>query len=193
MEKPSLVCLFLVFSFTLQHSYRTVATTTTTSCDQRLETWGYVEVLNSEDPSAIWPIILWLQGGPGGSGVAIGNFLDIGPLDQHLKARQYTWLRKADLLFVDSPVETGFSYVDDDTLLATSDEEAATELLFLLKNLFNRFEFLQKSTLFIFGESYGGKITVTLGLAIVKAIHDKELTLTLGGNIYTNSLNYYQA
>ncbi|XP_038685712.1 serine carboxypeptidase-like 51 [Tripterygium wilfordii] len=173
---------------------RTVATRTTTG-GEGLQCWGYVEVLTKvhlfwwhfkspsrvKHPYAPWPTILWLAGGPGGSGVASGNFLAIGPLDGHLNHRQYTWLQKADLLFVDSPAGTGFSYVEDETLLARSDEGATTELLFLLKNLFNRFKFLQESPLYIFGESYGGKIAVTLGLAIVKAIDEEALTLKLGG------------
>ncbi|XP_038685512.1 serine carboxypeptidase-like 51 [Tripterygium wilfordii] len=200
MEKHSLVCLFLVFSFTLQYSYTTIATRTTTS-GQGLERWGYVEVLTKvhlfwwhyespfrvKDPSTPWPTILWLQGGPGGSAVALGNFIEIGPLNGHLQPRHYTWLRKADLLFVDSPAGTGFSYVEDETLLATTDEGAATELLFLLKDLFSRFEFLQESSLYIFGESYGGKIAVVLGLAVVEAIHAEELTFQLGGVVLGDS------
>ncbi|XP_038685671.1 serine carboxypeptidase-like 51 [Tripterygium wilfordii] len=201
MEKHSLICLFFVFSFTLQCSYKTIATRNTTGGDQGLESWGYVEVRKKvhlfwwhykspfrvEKSSAPWPTILWLQGGPGGSGVVLGNFLGMGPLDGQLKARKYSWVRKADLLFVDSPAGTGFSYVEDDTLLATSDEGAATELLVLLKNLFNRFKFLQRSPLYIFGESYGGKIAVVLGLAVVKAIHENELTLKLGGVVLGDS------
>eukprot|EP00268_Persea_americana_P008478 TRINITY_DN13282_c0_g2_i4.p1 TRINITY_DN13282_c0_g2~~TRINITY_DN13282_c0_g2_i4.p1 ORF type:complete len:143 (-),score=18.79 TRINITY_DN13282_c0_g2_i4:699-1127(-) len=78
------------------------------------EEWGYVEVRprahmfwwlyrspqRSESSSSPWPIILWLQGGPGASGIAIGNFQEIGPLDTNLKPRKSTWLQKADLLFV---------------------------------------------------------------------------------------------
>lgn len=36
----------------------------------------------------------------GASGVGIGNFQEVGPLDTFLKPRNSTWLRKADLLFV---------------------------------------------------------------------------------------------
>lgn len=40
---------------------------------------------------------LWKKGG---SGVGIGNFQEIGPLDTSLKPRNSTWLQKVDLLFV---------------------------------------------------------------------------------------------
>ncbi|CAL5389366.1 unnamed protein product [Camellia sinensis] len=74
------------------------------------------------DPSNPWPTILWLEGGPGGFGVGFGNFLEIKPLDVDLKLRNSTWLTKADLLFVDSPVGMGFSYVEDESLAVKTDE-----------------------------------------------------------------------
>jgi len=36
----------------------------------------------------------------GASGVGIGNFEEVGPLNTELKPRNSTWLKKADLLFV---------------------------------------------------------------------------------------------
>ncbi|KAK6926689.1 Peptidase S10, serine carboxypeptidase [Dillenia turbinata] len=165
------------------------------------ESWGYVEVrpkahmfwwlysspYRVEDPSKPWPIILWLQGGPGSSGVAIGNFEEIGPLDSDLKPRNSTWLKMADLLFVDNPVGTGFSYVEDKTLFVKTDEEAAADLTTLLIELFNRNENLQKSPLFIVAESYGGKFAVTLALSALKAIEAGKLMLKLGGVALGNS------
>ncbi|KAF9595047.1 hypothetical protein IFM89_036375 [Coptis chinensis] len=168
------------------------------------EQWGYVEVrpkahlfwwlykspYRVEDPSKPWPVILWLQGGPGGSGVGIGNFLEIGPLDGDLKPRNSTWLRKADLLFVDSPVGTGYSYVDDvkdDSLPIKTDDEAAIDLTTLLKKLFNGNMSLQQSPLFVVAESYGGKFAVTVGLSILKAVEAGELNLKLGGVALGNS------
>ncbi|XP_027346055.1 serine carboxypeptidase-like 51 [Abrus precatorius] len=159
------------------------------------EEWGYVEVrpkahmfwwlyrspYKVEDHNKPWPTILWLQGGPGGSGVGIGNFEEVGPLDTSLKPRNSTWLRKADLLFVDNPVGTGYSYVEDKNLLVKTDIEAATDLTTLLIEIFNRDEKLQKSPLFIVAESYGGKFAVTLGLSALKAIEDGKLKLKLGG------------
>ncbi|KAL5169823.1 Serine carboxypeptidase-like 51 [Glycine soja] len=158
------------------------------------EEWGYVQVrpkahmfwwhykspYRVEDPSKPWPIVLWLQGGPGASGVGIGNFEEVGPLDTSLKPRNSTWLKKADLLFVDNPVGTGYSFVEDKKLFVKTDDEAATDLTTLLIELFNRDEKLQKSPLFIVAESYGGKFAVTVGLSALKAIGDGKLKLRLG-------------
>lgn len=159
------------------------------------EDWGYVEVrpkahmfwwlyrspYRVEDPSKPWPIILWLQGGPGASGVGIGNFQEVGPLDTNLKPRNSTWLQKADLLFVDNPVGTGFSFVEDTALFVKDDVDAAADLTTLLEKIFNRNESLQKSPLFIVAESYGGKFAATLGLSALKAIEEGKLKLRLGG------------
>ncbi|KAL8245900.1 hypothetical protein R6Q59_007116 [Mikania micrantha] len=159
------------------------------------EVWGYIEVRprahmfwwlykspnRVEAPSKPWPTILWLQGGPGGSGAGFGNFGEIGPLDVNLKPRNSTWLQKADLMFVDSPVGTGFSYVEDDNLFVKTDVEAATDLTTMLKVIYNVNTTLQKSPLYIFAESYGGKFAVTLGLSVLQAIKEDQLKLQLGG------------
>ncbi|PPD92919.1 hypothetical protein GOBAR_DD10125 [Gossypium barbadense] len=140
-----------------------------------------------EQPSKPWPIILWLQGGPGASGVGIGNFEEIGPLNTDLKPRNTTWLKKADLLFVDNPVGTGYSYVEDTEMLVKTDNEAASDLTTLFMKLFNTIESLQKSPLYIVAESYGGKFAVTAGLSILNAIDAGKLKLKLGGVALGNS------
>ncbi|XP_050235497.1 serine carboxypeptidase-like 51 [Mercurialis annua] len=164
---------------------------TETKVKDGLEEWGYAQVRPKahmfwwlyrsphrvDNPSKPWPTILWLQGGPGGSGVKIGNFEEIGPLDSDLKPRNSTWLHVADLLFVDNPVGTGYSFVEDINVLVKTDVEAATDLSVLLEKIFNG----NKSPLYIVAESYGGKFAVTLALSIVKAIEAGKLKLNFGG------------
>ncbi|KAE9461300.1 hypothetical protein C3L33_06797, partial [Rhododendron williamsianum] len=163
MEKSPVSSVFLVASvfFFLSLFHGGLAITTTTQDGS--EDWGYV------------------KGGPGASGVGIGNFQEVGPLDTDLEPRNSTWLSKADLLFVDNPVGTGFSFVEDTKLFVETDEEAATDLTTLLVEIFNRNESLQKSPLYIVAESYGGKFAVTLGLSALKAIESGKLKLKLGG------------
>ncbi|XP_010037116.3 serine carboxypeptidase-like 51 [Eucalyptus grandis] len=190
MEKHLLFLSFLLL-FLFGHPRFASAEGTSDGSEQ----WGYVEVrpgahlfwwlyrspYRVEDPSKPWPILLWHQGGPGASGVGYGNFAEIGPLDENLQPRNFTWLRKADLLFVDSPVATGFSYVDDESLVAKTDYEAAADLTTLLIELFNGNETLQKSPLYIFAESYGGKFASALGLTALEAIEAGKLKAQLGG------------
>ncbi|KAM0949481.1 putative carboxypeptidase C [Dioscorea sansibarensis] len=183
-NKCSLVLLLLCFASA--HAFRT---------QNGSESWGYVEVRPKahmfwwlyrspnrvENGSTPWPTVLWLQGGPGASGVGIGNFQEIGPLDVNLNPRNSTWLNIADLLFVDNPVGTGYSYVEDSSLFVRSDVDAANDLTALLKNLYNNNETLQKSPLTIVAESYGGKFAVTAGLSIANAIKSGGLKLQFGG------------
>uniref|UniRef100_A0A8C2X897 Carboxypeptidase n=1 Tax=Cyclopterus lumpus TaxID=8103 RepID=A0A8C2X897_CYCLU len=63
------------------------------------EAWSYVEVRNGAHmfwwlyyaDSLDLPLVMWLQGGPGGSGSGFGNFGEIGPLDGDLKPRKTSW------------------------------------------------------------------------------------------------------
>ncbi|KAM0996710.1 hypothetical protein ACFX14_006779 [Malus domestica] len=195
MEKLSVILSVSLLLFVPLFHGGTAKTAAAAGTIDGSEEWGYVEVRPKahmfwwlyrspnrvEDPSKPWPTILWLQGGPGGSGVGIGNFQEIGPLDTNLNPRNSTWLQKADLLFVDNPVGTGYSFVEDTSLFVKNDLEAAADLTTLLVELFNRNESLQKSPLFIVAESYGGKFAVTLGLSALKAIQQGKLKLRLGG------------
>lgn len=161
------------------------------------EEWGYVQVRPKahmfwwlyrspqrvDNGTTPWPTVLWLQGGPGASGVGYGNFMEIGPLDTDLKPRATTWLAKADLLFVDNPVGTGYSFVEggDMSLMARTDGEAARDLTTLLCELYRSNKRLRGSPLYIVAESYGGKFAVTTALAALKAIHRGHLAAKLGG------------
>ncbi|KAF8005621.1 hypothetical protein BT93_K0027 [Corymbia citriodora subsp. variegata] len=190
MEKHFLFLSLLLF-FLFGHPGFASAEGTSDGSEQ----WGYVEVrpgaylfwwlyrspYRIEDPCKPWPVLLWLQGGPGASGVGFGNFREIGPLDENLQPRNFTWLRKADLLFVDSPVATGFSYVEDEGLVVKTDYEAAADLTTLLIDLFNGNETLQKSPLYVFAESYGGKFASALAVTALEAIEAGKLRAQLGG------------
>nr|CAB3495706.1 unnamed protein product [Digitaria exilis] len=159
------------------------------------ERWGYVEVRpkahlfwwyyksphRTSTKAKPWPTILWLQGGPGASGVGLGNFLEVGPLDVNLKPRNSTWLQKADLIFVDNPVGVGYSYVEDDSLLVKTDWEQAADATTLLKALVKELPTLQSSPLFLVAESYGGKYAATLGASVARAIRSGKLKINLAG------------
>lgn len=98
------------------------------------ESWGYVEVRQGafmfwwlygaqiSDPMQRVgkPLVMWLQGGPGASSTGYGNFEEIGPLDVNLEARNSTWIKEANVLFVDNPVGCGYSYVNDPKAFTTN-------------------------------------------------------------------------
>ncbi|KAK8448360.1 hypothetical protein SEVIR_7G029200v4 [Setaria viridis] len=166
------------------------------------ERWGYVETRPNvkmfwlwyrspqrvSTPARPWPTVLWLQGGPGGSGVGHGNFLEIGPLDVNLQPRQWTWLKVADLIFVDAPVGVGYSYTENPSALVRTDSQAVKDLAVIVESLLNdELPALEHSPMYIVGESYGGKHAAMLGVSLSRAIRAGTLKLTLGGVLLGDS------
>jgi len=82
----------------------------------------------------------------------------------------------------DNPVGTGYSYVENDTLLVTTDWQQAADATTLLKALVWEVPTLRSSPLFLVAESYGGKYAATLGASVARAVRAGELSVTLGGH-----------
>ena len=80
--------------------------------------------------------VIWLNGGPGCSSMD-GALMEIGPYrlkdDHTLIYNEGSWDEFANLLFVDNPVGTGFSYVDTDSYLRELQEMADQFIQFLEK------------------------------------------------------------
>uniref|UniRef100_A0A804R6A4 Carboxypeptidase n=1 Tax=Zea mays TaxID=4577 RepID=A0A804R6A4_MAIZE len=83
----------------------------------------------------------------------------------------------------DNPVGVGYSYVEDDSLLVTTDWEQAADATALLKALAKEVPTLQGSPLFLVAESYGGKYAATLGVSVARAVRAGELKVTLAGRV----------
>lgn len=106
------------------------------------------------------PLILWLQGGPGSSSTGYGNFEILGPLDLNLNKRSFTWVNTHNVLFVDNPVGTGYSYVDHNRYLTRDNKQISIDLVELLRGFYKALPEFEDVPLHIFGESYGGKMAV---------------------------------
>lgn len=115
------------------------------------------------------PVIVWLQGGPGGSSL-FGLFAENGALvinrSLSLKLRQYYWSQKLNVIYIDNPVGTGFSFTDNDAGYSTNEVEVGANLYTSLIQFFTLFPHLKKNDFFISGESYAGKYVPALGYAI---------------------------
>ena len=59
--------------------------------------------------------------------------MEIGPEDVDLKPRNTSWTLAANVLFVDNPVGTGYSYVDDNSAFTTNVTGIARDLITLFK------------------------------------------------------------
>lgn len=80
--------------------------------------------------------MIWLNGGPGCSSED-GALMEIGPYrlkdDHTLEYNDGSWNEFANVMFVDNPVGTGFSYVDTDSYIKELDVMADQFLVFLEK------------------------------------------------------------
>lgn len=104
---------------------------------------------------------MFTVGGPGMPSSCYGNFLEIGPVDLDLVEREHTWVKHFNVLFIDNPVGTGFSYFSDRSIkLATSNKEIGEDLTRFSKIFLQKFPEFQYVPTYIFGESYGGKMAV---------------------------------
>ena len=111
------------------------------------------------------PLILWLQGGPGGSSL-FGFFIEHGPFyvtDQlELKKRSTAWSLPYNVLYIDQPVGTGFSYTKKEQGYATNQEMVANDLYEALNQFYTMFPDLLKEDFYVTGESYAGINSFTL-------------------------------
>ncbi|CAK7264348.1 Cell death protease [Sporothrix epigloea] len=103
--------------------------------------------------------VIWLNGGPGCSSED-GAMMEIGPYrlkdENTLVYNDGAWNEFANVLFVDNPVGTGFSYVDTDSYVHELDEMAAQFIVFLEK-WFEIFPEYENDDLYIAGESFAGQ------------------------------------
>ncbi|KAL9102598.1 MAG: hypothetical protein Q9163_002278 [Psora crenata] len=113
--------------------------------------------------------VLWLNGGPGCSSMD-GAFMEVGPYrlkdDAHLKYNDGSWDEFSNLLFVDNPVGTGYSYVNTNSYVHELTEMAKQMIVFLEK-FFILFPEYEDNDLYIAGESYAGQHIPYIAKAIL--------------------------
>ncbi|XP_043708983.1 serine carboxypeptidase-like 18 [Telopea speciosissima] len=123
------------------------------------------------------PLMLWLTGGPGCSALS-GLLFEIGPfffvVEEYngtlpkLVLKPHSWTQVASIIFIDSPVGTGFSYSTTSQGYETGDLKSSEHLYqFLTKWMINHPEFLN-NPLYVAGDSYSGKIVPL----VIKGIAD---------------------
>lgn len=115
------------------------------------------------------PLVIWLQGGPGSSSTGYGNFEELGPLDLYGEPRNWTWVKDMNVLFIDNPVGSGYSYVDDVAELTSNNKEIANDLVTFMKYFYRLHSEFEEVPLHIFAQSYGGKMAPEFALELYKA------------------------
>ena len=151
----------------------------------------------AEDADA--PVIIWLNGGPGASST-FANFLFSSPLRIHqaedstsstgysytMTKSEETWISLGTMIYIDQPVGTGFSYGEP---LLTNMDEAATEFVTMVTNIWEAFPQLKTKDLYMTGESYAGKYIPRFSWELFNTDSNKfNLKASLVGDPYTAPL-----
>lgn len=158
--------------------------------------YAYYEAISPEHKLSDTPILLWLQGGPGCSGM-IGNFYELGPWrisggsDLGLQQNDAPWNRVFGLLFLDSPIGSGFSIAPSEEHIPTSQDEVAKDLYVALQAFFGLNPSFRERPFYVTGESYAGKYVPSLGLYMLNQLDsNRALPLRLDGLAIGNGLTH---
>lgn len=137
------------------------------------------------------PVLLWLQGGPGATSL-IGLFAENGPFsvkNKHgLKLRKYAWTANHNVIYIDNPVGTGYSFTDDGGY-AQNETAVGNDLYNALVQFFQLFPDLQKNDFYVTGESYGGKYVPAVSYAIHKNNPSAKVKINFQGFAIGNGLS----
>ncbi|KAG7086424.1 hypothetical protein E1B28_002378 [Marasmius oreades] len=134
------------------------------------------------------PLLLWLNGGPGCSS-STGLLFELGPCSianqgHNTTYNPYSWNKHANIIFLDQPVQVGYSYDEDGDTVSTS-PAAGQDVTAFLQLFLDRYPKYSTQPFHLAAESYGG----TYGPNIATVIHKKNQELLLAPNPYLKHIN----
>ncbi|KAL2535978.1 Serine carboxypeptidase-like 40 [Forsythia ovata] len=123
--------------------------------------------------SSTYPLVLWLNGGPGCSSFGYGAMEELGPFrvnrdGKTLFRNNYAWNNVANVIFLESPAGVGFSYSNTSSDYdRTGDTSTANDSYTFLVNWLERFPQFKTRDFYIIGESYAGHYVPQLAYTIL--------------------------
>ncbi|KAK7277270.1 hypothetical protein RIF29_18421 [Crotalaria pallida] len=138
------------------------------------------------------PVVIWLTGGPGCSS-ELALFYENGPFkitnNLSLEWNKYGWDKVSNLLYVDQPTGTGFSYSTDLRDIRHNEEGVSNDLYDFLQAFFAEHPQYAKNDFFITGESYAGHYIPAFAARIHKGNQANEgIHINLKGFAIGNGL-----
>jgi cathepsin A (carboxypeptidase C) len=140
------------------------------------------------------PVILWLNGGPGCSSMG-GLFMELGPSKVNKKLKldynPSSWNANASIVFLDQPVNVGFSYSSGSVGTTNA---AAKDIYALMTLFFHQFPEYAKQGFHLAGESYGGHYVPVFASEILSH-KDRNINLKsiLIGNGCTETYSQFES
>jgi cathepsin A (carboxypeptidase C) len=139
------------------------------------------------------PVVLWLNGGPGCSSLT-GLFMELGPSSINEKGEVVynpsSWNENANVIFLDQPVNVGYSYSSGKV---SNTVAAGKDVYALLTLFFKQFPQYAEQPFHISGESYAGHYIPVFASEILS--HKKRninLQSVLIGNGLTDGYTQYE-
>ncbi|GIL67070.1 hypothetical protein Vafri_20506 [Volvox africanus] len=140
------------------------------------------------------PVVLWMTGGPGCSS-EIAIFFENGPYfinndTRTLTETKYGWDTLHNMIFVDQPIGTGFSYSEDWRDRVYNEKVVGDDMLDFLYEFYQAHPELMSNDLFVTGESYAGHYVPAVSSAIYRAneLGQGPITLPLRGLAIGNGM-----
>merc|ERR1719234_2664123 len=129
----------------------------------------------AENEPSTAPLVIWLQGGPGGSSMfgllklhgPILTTIDENDMLTGVAENPYSWHKKHSMLYIDNPVGAGFSFSNK---MPTTQDEITDNLYEFLQQWYTLFPEYQSNPFYPFGESYAGKFVPPL----TRHIHERN-------------------
>ncbi|XP_064943918.1 serine carboxypeptidase-like [Musa acuminata AAA Group] len=138
------------------------------------------------------PVVIWLTGGPGCSS-ELALFYENGPFkiadNMSLIWNDYGWDKVSNIIFVDQPTGTGFSYSTDLRDLRYGEKGVSDDLYDFFQAFFKEHSGFLKNDFYITGESYAGHYIPAAAERIHRGNKEKQgLLLNLKGFAIGNGL-----
>lgn len=154
--------------------------------------------VESERSPGTDPLILWLTGGPRCSGFS-GMAFEVGPLNfvlepydgnlPQLVYNPYSWSKIASLIFLDSPVGSGFSYAHDPKGYDVGEISSSLQVVTFLNKWFSDHPSYISNPFYLGGSSHAGKVIPVIAHYISDGNEQrKEQEINLKGYILGNPI-----
>lgn len=150
--------------------------------------------VEAEERTADTPTLIWLNGGPGASSLTGLLSENLGPQkivpSGDLVANKDRLTKKYNLLAIDNPVGSGFSYTTTGAYVK-SEEEMRTQFVVGLKAFFAKHPEYLKHPLWVTGESYAGKYVPNIAWEIHSSFPELPLKgMIIGNGLYNATAGY---
>lgn len=138
------------------------------------------------------PVVIWLTGGPGCSS-ELAVFYENGPFNiadnMSLVWNDFGWDKVSNLIYVDQPIGTGFSYSSDDDDIRHDERGVSNDLYDFLQAFFKAHPQYVNNDFYITGESYAGHYIPAFASRVHQGNKNKEgIQINLKGFAIGNGL-----